>query len=210
MQPTRSSQSRVMSRPPRYTLRYYDTSATFRQGNRCLATLGAGQLDRFGNINASWNADGSFIVGSGGSNDLANAAAELLIVAAQRKRTFRERVDFVTSPGQRVRAVVSTMGVYEKRPHGHAIGDGDGDGDGHADGELVLTGVFESAGPSREAVVEQIRENCGWPLRVADELAWLPGASDEELAMLRVFDPARAFLGKGTKGSNGTMKKEPA
>jgi len=164
-------------------------------GNRCLATLGAGQLDRFGNINSSWNADGSFIVGSGGGNDLANAASELVIVAVQRKSTFREKVDFVTSPGDRVRCVVSTMGVYEKQA-------------GAPHGELVLTGAFESAGESREAVVEQIRERCGWELRVADDIAWHPRASEDEIAMLRVFDPARAFLGKGAKGANGTMKRE--
>ena len=156
--------------------------------NRCLTTLGAGQLDRFGNVNSSWNADGSFIVGSGGANDLANASSELLIVAPQRKATFRERVDFVTSPGTRVAAVVSTMGVFEKR------------GDGAAgDDELVLTACFASAGESREEVVEKIRERCGWELPIADELTWLEPASEDELATLRVFDPARSFLGKGAR-----------
>jgi len=149
--------------------------------NRCLATLGAGQIDRFGNINSSWNADGSFIVGSGGANDIANAACETLIVANQRTRTFVEKVDFKTSPGDRVRVLVSTMGRYEKR-----------EGD-----ELVLTGVFQSAGASREDVVAKIRERCGWELLVADDLEWLSPATDEELATLRVFDPERSFLGKG-------------
>ena len=66
--------------------------------NRCLTTLGAGQIDRFGNVNSSWNADGSFIVGSGGANDLANASSELLIVAVQRKGTFRERANGAAHP----------------------------------------------------------------------------------------------------------------
>jgi hypothetical protein len=68
--------------------------------------------------------------------------------------------------------------------------------------------VFESAGESSEAIVEQIRARCGWPLRIADELTWLPRATQEELATLRVFDPARSFLGKGAKGANGTMQQE--
>jgi acyl CoA:acetate/3-ketoacid CoA transferase alpha subunit/acyl CoA:acetate/3-ketoacid CoA transferase beta subunit len=162
-------------------------------GNRCLTTIGAGQLDRFGNVNSSWNADGSFIVGSGGGNDLANASAELMIVAAQRKSTFREEVDFVTSPGDRVQTVVSTHGTFHKRP---------GAGE-----ELVLTGVFETAGETTEAAIEKVRERCGWPLAVAETVVLLPRATDEEIALLRLFDPTRAFLGKGSRKTNGSAER---
>jgi acyl CoA:acetate/3-ketoacid CoA transferase alpha subunit/acyl CoA:acetate/3-ketoacid CoA transferase beta subunit len=152
--------------------------------NRCLATLGAAQVDRHANVNSTRTASGRFLVGSGGANDIANAAAETLLVARQQERGFVEKVDFVTSPGHRVSGLVSTHGRYERR-----------------DGELVLTGVFQSAGASPEAVVEEIRSRCGWSLRVADDLAWIPGATDEELAMLRVFDPERFFLGRATTAS---------
>merc|ERR1712034_49115 len=77
--------------------------------NRCLATLGAGQIDAVGNINSSYAADGRFLVGSGGANDVGSAAAELLVVAVQRPQTFVSKVDFVTTPGERVRHVVSTL-----------------------------------------------------------------------------------------------------
>jgi len=162
--------------------------------NRCLTTLGAGQIDARANVNSSWNADGTFIVGSGGANDLANASSEILIVAVQRKGTFRERVDFVTSPGARVATVVSTMGIFEK-PRG--------------DSELVLTAAFQSAGASREEVVEKIRARCGFELRVAKELAWLAPASEDELALLRVFDPARSFLGKRERANGAAHPDSP-
>ena len=148
-------------------------------GNRCLATLGAGQIDAEGNINSSYAADGRFLVGSGGANDVGSAAAELLVVAVQRLQTFVSKVDFVTTPGERVGHVVSTLGRFERR-----------------EGFLVLVAAFESAGRDREDVLERIRARCGFELRVADELAWLPGASREELATLRIFDPERAFLGR--------------
>ena len=147
--------------------------------NRCLATLGAGQVDRYGNVNSTRTRSGRFLVGSGGANDVANAAAETLLVARQQTRSFVERVDFVTSPGERVRGLVSTHGRYERR-----------------DGELVLTGVFQSAGATPRAVVEEIRSLCGWALRLAPELDWIPPATEEELTMLRVFDPERFFLGR--------------
>ena len=110
---------------------------------------------------------------------LARAAAELLVVAVQRPQTFVSKVDFVTTPGERVRHVVSTLGRFERR-----------------EGVLVLVAAFESAGRDREDALERIRAGCGFELRVADELAWLARASREELATLRIFDPERAFLGR--------------
>ena len=103
-----------------------------------------------------------------------------------------EMVDFVTSPGSRVQTVVSTHGVYQKRP---GVGE-----------ELVLTGAFESAGDSPEEVVDAIRARCEWPLHVADPVAWLPRATEQEIALLRLFDPTRSFLGKGHRGANGSGK----
>ncbi len=147
--------------------------------NDSLATLGAGQIDRHANINSSWGEDGRFLVGSGGANDIANAAREVFVVALQSRRSFVERVDFVTSVGDRVRIVVSSMGVYERR-----------------EGELVLTGVFASAGASKQAAVEAIRARCGWPLVVAEDVVVLPPPTLEEVVMLRLFDPERFFLGR--------------
>jgi acyl CoA:acetate/3-ketoacid CoA transferase alpha subunit/acyl CoA:acetate/3-ketoacid CoA transferase beta subunit len=149
--------------------------------NHCLATLGAAQVDRFGNVNSTRTKSGRFLVGSGGANDVANAAAETLLVARQLPRGFVEKVDFVTSPGDRVGGLVSTHGRYERR-----------------DGQLVLTGVFQSAGESPQQVVEEIRTLCGWKLEVAPEVNWISPATPEELALLRVFDPERFFLGRAT------------
>ncbi len=147
--------------------------------NGCLAALGAAQVDRHGNVNSSWGADGRFLVGSGGANDVGSAARELLLVAAQHRRSFVAEVDFVTTPGERVHTVVTSMGRYERR-----------------DGELMLTAVFEHRGESVEERVRAIRDRCGWELRVAEPLEQLPAASEEEITLLRLFDPERFFLGK--------------
>ena len=152
--------------------------------NQCLATLGAGQVDRHGNLNSTRAANGEFIVGSGGANDLASAAVETVVVAAQRLQTFVEMVDYVTSPGERIGCVVSSMGRFEKRG-----------GD-----SLVLTGYFVSAGKDRDEIVGRIRERCGWDLELAEPLEALAPPSAEELAILRVLDPERCFLGKAGPG----------
>jgi acyl CoA:acetate/3-ketoacid CoA transferase alpha subunit/acyl CoA:acetate/3-ketoacid CoA transferase beta subunit len=150
--------------------------------NACLAAVGAGQIDKLGNINSTRTASGQFIVGSGGANDIVTAARETVVVAAQRKQTFAEKVDYVTSPGSRVRCVISTMGRFEKL----------------GGEELILTGYFTAEGRSSEQIVAEIRERCGWQLKIAETLEALAPPSAEELALLRVFDPARFFLGKPT------------
>ncbi|MFN8627083.1 MAG: CoA-transferase [Candidatus Binatia bacterium] len=148
--------------------------------NACLATLGAGQIDQFGNINTTIADDGTFIVGSGGANDIVSSAQETVVVTAQRRQSFVERVHYVTSPGARVTCVLSTMGRFEKRG-----------------GErLVLTGYYRNAGRTRDEIVDKIKDRCGWSLAVADDLEELSPATPEELALLRVFDPERFFLGK--------------
>lgn len=148
--------------------------------NACMGTIGAGEIDRHGNVNSTLTATGGFLVGSGGANDIVTSAAETVVVAAQRSQTFVERVGYVTSPGSRIRCVISTMGRFEKL-----------DGD-----ELMLTGYFAATGLEQSQAVAEIRRRCGWELRVADELQELAPASAEELALLRLFDPERFFLGK--------------
>lgn len=65
--------------------------------------LGAGQIDRFGNINSSiiGNHDHPTVrlPGSGGANDIASLCNTLLIVTSHESRRFVDKVDFVTSPG---------------------------------------------------------------------------------------------------------------
>ncbi|MFI6758051.1 CoA-transferase [Micromonospora sp. NPDC050417] len=79
---------------------------------RCLGVLGAAQIDRYGNINSSRTADGSYLIGSGGANDVASTA-DTLVVATARPNRYVERVPFITSPGRRVAAVVSQFGTFE-------------------------------------------------------------------------------------------------
>ncbi|MBT4521214.1 MAG: hypothetical protein HOC23_14530 [Halieaceae bacterium] len=151
--------------------------------NSCLATIGAGQIDKFGNINSTRTAAGDFIVGSGGANDIVTAASETVVVAGQRSQAFVEKVDYITSPGSKVRCVISTMGRFEKND----------------DNELVLSAIFIRQDQSRKEIIAAICERCSWPLKISPEVEELAPPSDEELALLRVFDPERFFLGKPVK-----------
>jgi glutaconate CoA-transferase subunit B len=74
------------------------------QGGRIdVGFLGAAQLDRFANINTT--VVGSYakpkvrLPGAGGAPEISSSAKEVLIVVNQSKRTFVEKLDFVTSVG---------------------------------------------------------------------------------------------------------------
>jgi len=65
--------------------------------------LGAAQLDRFANINTTvvgaYDKPKVRLPGAGGAPEISSSAKEVLIVVKQSKRTFVEKLDFVTSVG---------------------------------------------------------------------------------------------------------------
>ncbi|MBI2155247.1 MAG: glutaconate CoA-transferase [Candidatus Rokubacteria bacterium] len=146
--------------------------------NECLGSLAAGQIDKHGNINSTIIPGVTYITGSGGANDIASSAREVVVTLSQGRHRFVDKVPYITGPGQRVRTVVSDYGVYQK-PDEH--------------GELVLTGLF--AGKPEAEAVRGAKEACGWELKVASTLRRFEPPDSDELALIRLFDPRRYFLG---------------
>ncbi len=153
--------------------------------NQCMGAIGAAQVDRTGNVNST-RMMGQFIVGSGGANDIASAAQETLVIAQARKGQLVEKVEYITSPGRRIQSLITTSGRFEKL-----------DGD-----ELMLTGYFGMNGATPYEAAEAIKGQCGWNLKVADSLERLDDPTPEEVALLRIYDPERLFLGKLRKDAS--------
>jgi len=146
--------------------------------------LGAGQIDRFGNINTTviggdYDSPKVRLPGAGGAPEIAAACREVTVVLRQSRRTFVDRVDFITSvgfgdgPGARrrlgltgagPRRVITDLGVLEPDPE---------------TSELVLSGIYPGIS------VTEIRERTGWDLRASADLAEIAPPSDAELAVLR-------------------------
>jgi glutaconate CoA-transferase subunit B len=150
--------------------------------------LGASQIDRFGNINTTVIGEYAHprvrLPGSGGACEIAINARKIFVIMPQSKRSFVEKVDFVTSPGHQPEgrpptwrgsgptAVVTGLGVYRFGP----------------DGEMEL----ESLHPG--VTVKQVRENSGWDVRVPDDLRETPPPTDHELRLIREeLDPEGAY-----------------
>jgi acyl CoA:acetate/3-ketoacid CoA transferase beta subunit len=150
-------------------------------GTTTVACLGGAQVDRWGNVNSTLVPDGPFLVGSGGGNDVASVAAESIVVTLLRPERTPPDCGYVTSPGRSVRALVTDLGVLEKRDE-HDQPD-----------ELVLTAVPEGD----ELIADRVaaaRAACGWDLQVAEAIGELAPPTPDEIGALRRWDPRGWFL----------------
>ncbi len=161
-----------------------DLMGLLQRGEVDVSFIGGAQVDRFGNLNTTWIGDRAVrLPGSGGACDLASLAKRHIIVMKHERRRFVPRVDYVTSPGygdgpgwrERVglprggpSAVITTLGVFRFEPDTC---------------EMVLTHVHPGV------TVDEVQANTGWPLRVAPNLSATPQPTEEELTVLRRFDP---------------------
>jgi len=143
-----------------------------------LGSLSAGQIDRHGNINSTKVGD-FFLFGSGGANDVSVKAKEIVVTLLQDPRRLIEKVPYVTCPGQNVRKLVTDRAVFEKD-----------------DGELTLKKIYIDEGETEERAVEAAVQSMGWNPKKAGRLVLLDAPEQEEILMLRCFDPERYFLGK--------------
>ncbi len=149
-------------------------------GTTVVACLGAAQIDRFGNVNSTVIPGRAFLVGSGGGNDVASRADEVVVVTTLTERRTIGQVPYVTSPGDRVRALVTDLGTFEKSEAG----------------TLVLTAVAPGGG-SVEERVREIGARAGWDLEVAPGVTELAALEPADVEMLRRWDPQGFFLRPG-------------
>lgn len=158
-----------------------------QQGLVDVGFIGGAEVDRFGNLNTSyigdWRRTRVKLPGSGGGADIASLAKRFVIVMPQERHRFRERVDYVTSPGH-----------GEGRDWRRRVGLGGG-----GPVALITTlGVFRFDAQSKEAYlvshhpgqsVEAVKAQTGWDLKVASDVTETPAPTAAELEILRACDP---------------------
>lgn len=145
---------------------------------KSLSLLAGGQVDKYGNINSAKIGNNAFLTGPGGAGD-AYQAQEVMLVMAQSKDRFLDKVPYITSSGKNVKTLVSTMGIFEKADE---------------DKELCLTGYFSANDITGEKRIREVIENCGWELKVSPEIKEISPPTFEELITLRLLDPKGYFL----------------
>lgn len=142
--------------------------AYWLQGERIdVGFLGAAQIDRYGNLNSTVIGDYDHprvrLPGGGGAPEIATSVGDVFVMLKQSPRSFVEHLDFKTSVGDRVRVVITDLGVFEPAD----------------DGELTLMSVH----PGVER--DEVRAATGWDVRIADDLEITDPPSDAELGALR-------------------------
>jgi glutaconate CoA-transferase, subunit B len=169
------------------------------QGGRIsVGFLGGAQLDRFANINSSvigsYAAPKVRLPGGGGAPEIASSCRQVYIVMARRRRSFVEKVDFITSfahgdgGDHRRRLGITTQGPT-----------------------LVITDLclLKPDAETRELTVvamhagimrEQVQANTGWPVRFVDAVEQTSPPAPHELAVMRDLQArsARAHAGTST------------
>ena len=171
-----------------------DVFQLFLQNGRIeVGFLGGAQVDRYGNINTTvigpYERPAVRLPGSGGAAEIAVHAQRTLIVAKLSPRAFPERVDFITSPGQRCAGrsrrelgmpgagpvkVITDQGVLEADA---------------ATGEMALAALYPAV------TADDVQAGVGWPLARRARLEAVMPPTETELRVLReVLDPRKLYL----------------
>ena len=155
--------------------------------------LGGAQIDRYGNINTtvigSYARPAVRLPGSGGAVEIAIHARRTLVIGRVERRAFPETVDFVTSPGQRIRGISRReLGMPGAGPvkvvTDQAVLEAD-----ETTGELVLASLYPGVTPA------EVQAGVGWRLRARPALGATAPPSERELHLLcQVLDPQRLHL----------------
>ncbi len=161
------------------------------QGGRIsVGFLGGAQIDRFANLNTTvvgpYDKPKVRLPGGGGAPEIAISCGEIFIIMSQSRRSFVEKLDFITSLGHgeggdhRARLGVATKGPTRL---------------------ITDLAVFAPDSDSKEMTVvslhpgvtrEQVGENTGWPVRFAVALAETPAPTTNELEVLRELNARTA------------------
>ena len=146
-----------------------------------VAFLAGAQIDRFGNLNTTVIGDYGRptvrLPGSGGACEIALNAGRVFVMMNQSRRSFVEKVDFVTSPGHPRRGrgsgpevVVTQLGLYR-----------------FFAGEMTLTHLQPGVNE------EEVMAATGWEMAVAPDVVELEAPTSAELETLAALDPEAMY-----------------
>jgi glutaconate CoA-transferase subunit B len=140
------------------------------QGGRIgVGFLGAAQIDPQGNLNSTVIGDYATpkvrLPGGGGAPEIATSVGDVFVMLRQTPRAFVERLDFKTTRGDRVRVVITDLGILEPR---HGV--------------LTLTHIH----PGTE--IDDVHAATGWELSVAEDITVTEPPTEQELVALRSLE----------------------
>jgi len=165
-----------------------------------LAFLGGAEIDKYGNVNTTvvgdYAAPKKRFTGSGGNPDINSFARRTVFIMVQEKRRFKEKVDYITSPGW----VIPDWPSGEMKPKKEVYGKFFNGGLSAVitnmavfrfdeDGVMYLDTVHPGFTP------EQVKENCEFDLNISRCRGETEKPTVEEVELLyKVVDKDGIFL----------------
>lgn len=168
-----------------------------------LAFLGGAEIDQFGNVNTTAVGDYAHpdlrFPGSGGNSDINSLAKRTVFLMVQEKRRFKEQIDYLTSPGWRIRQWPSGEWVHRRQAYGRKfIG-----GPSAVISNMAVYRFDEETGrmyvdTMHPGITEEMLQDCtGFPLDFTRCQGETKPPTYEELDILyRQVDPEGIFLPK--------------
>ena len=179
----------------------FDVFNQLQRGVVDLAFLGGAEIDRYGNVNTTGMGKYGIVpqkrlTGSGGNADINSLARRTVFIMVQEKRRFKERVDFITSPGWRIPKwpsgeMVPKAEVYKKLMRG---------GPSAVISDMAVFYFDEQGEMYLETVhpgftAEQVKENCSFDLNISRVRGETLAPTYHELELLyQQVDPEGIFL----------------
>ena len=171
-----------------------------QRGLITLGIIGGAEVDRFGNLNTTvilggdttYDQPKTRLPGSGGANDIASSAGRTVIMMRLQKGKFVERLHYITSPGH-----LSGPGSREKLG---LIGGGPAlvvtekcvFGFDEKTKEMYLQSLFPGV------TVKYVQDLVGWDLQVSPDLNEVEPPTEEQVHVMRGYDPMGFILGGKT------------
>jgi glutaconate CoA-transferase, subunit B len=161
-----------------------DVMETAQRGFIEFGFLGGAQIDPYGNLNSTVIGDHQHpkvrLPGSGGANDVGSHCWQTIAIMPQDKRRFMEKIDFITTPGY-----LSGPGAREAAGLPHDTGPF------RVVTNLAVLGFHPQSkrmmllATQPGIQVDQVIENTGFELIIADKVEENPPPTAEELRILR-------------------------
>jgi glutaconate CoA-transferase, subunit B len=179
--------------------------AYWLQGGRIgIGFLSGAQIDRFGNLNSTvigaYGKPTVRLPGSGGASEIATCCGRVYVIMRQTRRAFVEKLDFMTSLGH------GPTG-RERRALGITT-----EGPALIVSDLCMmkpdpeTKEFEVVSLHRGVTADGVRQQTGWPVRLAAAIEETPPPDRTELEALRDLN-ARTARAHATR-ARGTRRVE--
>jgi glutaconate CoA-transferase subunit B len=163
-----------------------DVMSLLQAGRVDVGFIGGAEIDPLGNLNTTRTSSGGTLVrlpGSGGGGDIASLAGRTVLIMEHEPRRFRQRVDYITSPGHfpgRRRGgpatLITTLGVFDLSPAGVRV-------------RSLHPGV----------TAEQVRKATGFALEIPPSAPSTSAPTTDELAYIRQADPEGFWTGDSMK-----------